>query len=48
MRRLAAFLGIVIDETQWDMICEYCSFDWMQQHATKSVSLGGAFWDALN
>ena len=25
---------------------EYCSFDWMKQHATKSVPLGGAFWDA--
>jgi aryl sulfotransferase len=46
MRRIAAFLDIPIDETQWEAICEYCSFEWMKQHATKSVPLGGAFWDA--
>ncbi len=22
-----------------------CSFDWMKSNATKSVPLGGAFWD---
>jgi aryl sulfotransferase len=46
MRRIAAFLDIPIDEARCETICEYCSFDWMKQHATKSVSLGGAFWDA--
>jgi aryl sulfotransferase len=46
MRQIAAFLGIAIDETRWDTILEYCSFTWMKQHATKSVPLGGAFWDA--
>ncbi len=46
MRRIAAFLEIPIDETQWEEILEYCSFDWMKRHATKSVPLGGAFWDA--
>jgi aryl sulfotransferase len=46
MRRIAAFLDIAIDETRWDTILEYCSFTWMKQHATKSVPLGGAFWDA--
>lgn len=45
MRRIAAFLGIPIDETRWDAIVEYCSFDWMKKHATQSVPLGGAFWD---
>jgi aryl sulfotransferase len=45
MRRIAAFLDIAIDEAKWPTICEYCSFDWMKQHATKSVPLGGAFWD---
>jgi aryl sulfotransferase len=46
MRRIAAFLGIEIDEARWDHIVEYCSFDWMKANATKSVPLGGAFWDA--
>ena len=46
MRRLAGFLGIPIDERHWPRILEYCSFDWMKRNATKSVPLGGAFWDA--
>ena len=46
MRRIAAFLDIPIDETRWEEILEYCSFDWMKRNATKSVPLGGAFWDA--
>lgn len=45
MRRIAAFLDIPIDETRWDTLLEYCSFDWMKRNATKSVPLGGAFWD---
>ena len=46
MRKLAGFLGIPIDERRWPRILEYCSFDWMKRNATKSVPLGGAFWDA--
>jgi len=46
MRRMAGFLDIPIDEKKWNTIAEYCSFDWMKAHATKSVPLGGAFWDA--
>ena len=46
MRRIAEFLDIPIDETQWEKTLEYCSFDWMKRNATKSVPLGGAFWDA--
>ncbi|MDP3459933.1 MAG: sulfotransferase domain-containing protein [Hyphomonas sp.] len=46
MRRMAAFLDIKIDESRWDRIVEYCRFDWMKANATKSVPLGGAFWDA--
>ena len=46
MRRIAAFLDIAIDESRWPSILEYCSFDWMKRNATKSVPLGGAFWDA--
>jgi aryl sulfotransferase len=46
IRRIAAFLDIPIDETHWEEILKYCSFDWMKQNAAKSVPLGGAFWDA--
>lgn len=45
MRRIAGFLGIAIDAARWPQIVEYCSFDWMKQNATRSVPLGGAFWD---
>lgn len=45
MRRIARFLDIPIDETRWPDIVKYCTFDWMKQNATKSVPLGGAFWD---
>ncbi|MSR63379.1 MAG: sulfotransferase domain-containing protein [Planctomycetes bacterium] len=46
MRRIARFLDIPIDEARWPKIVEYCSFEWMKKNATKSVPLGGAFWDA--
>lgn len=45
MRRIAAFLDIEIDESRWDAILEYCSFEWMKRNATKSTPLGGVFWD---
>ena len=45
MRRIADFLTIPIDESRWPAIQEYCSFDWMKKNASKSVPLGGAFWD---
>jgi aryl sulfotransferase len=46
MCRVAAFLDIPIDRTRWEAIVEHCSFGWMKKNATKSVPLGGAFWDA--
>ena len=46
IRRIARFLGIPIDEARWGAILEHCSFEWMKKHATRSVPLGGAFWDA--
>lgn len=46
MRALAKFLQIPVDTAAWPRILEYCSFDWMKANATKSVPLGGAFWDA--
>jgi aryl sulfotransferase len=45
MRRVAAFLEIPIDESRWEAILEYCSFDWMKSHAVKVVPLGGVLWD---
>lgn len=45
MRRIARFLDIAIDESRWPDIVTYCTFDWMKQNATRSVPLGGAFWD---
>lgn len=46
IRSIAEFLNIPINESRWPDILEYCSFDWMKKNATKSVPLGGAFWDA--
>lgn len=45
MQRIAAYLDIPIDTARWDAIVEYCTFDWMKRHASKSVPLGGAFWE---
>jgi aryl sulfotransferase len=46
IRKIADFLEIPIQESSWEKILEHCSFDWMKANATKSVPLGGAFWDA--
>ena len=45
IRRIAEFLEIPVDEEKWESILLHCSFDYMKQNATKSVPLGGAFWD---
>jgi aryl sulfotransferase len=45
MRRIAGFLGLPVNEARWRTILTHCSFDWMKRHATRSVPLGGAFWD---
>jgi aryl sulfotransferase len=45
IRRIADFLGVRSDPANWPAILEHCSFDYMKAHATKSVPLGGAFWD---
>jgi aryl sulfotransferase len=44
VRRVASFLDIPIDETQWEAILEHCSFDYMRAHAEESVPLGGKPW----
>lgn len=46
VRRIAQFLDIPIDESRWQQVLDHCSFAWMKQNATKTVPLGGAFWDA--
>ena len=46
MRAMTKFLEIPVKEESWPRILEYCSFEWMKANATKSVPLGGAFWDA--
>lgn len=45
MRRIAQFLEIDVAEEDWPQLIEYCSFDWMKQHAIKAVPLGGSLWD---
>jgi len=45
IRRIAQFLEIDIDESQWDQILEHCSFDYMKAHAELSVPLGGSLWE---
>ena len=45
IRRIAHLLDIAIDESRFATIVEHCSFDWMKANATRSVPLGGAFWD---
>ena len=45
IRRIAEFLEIPVNEEIWDSILLHCSFDYMKENATKSVPLGGAFWD---
>jgi len=45
IRKIAQFLDIPIDASNWDTILHHCSFDYMKQNAAKSVPLGGIFWD---
>ena len=45
IRRIAEFIETPIDESKWESILRHCSFDYMKANATKSVPLGGAFWD---
>lgn len=45
IQRIAEFLGIPIDPSKWSDILTHCSFDYMKQHASKSVPLVGTFWE---
>ncbi len=44
IRRIAKFLDIPIDESNWDIILEHCSFEWMKEHGEKIVPAAGAAW----
>jgi aryl sulfotransferase len=41
IRRIAAFLGVVIDEQRWPAIVEQCGFDYMKAHAERFAPHGG-------
>lgn len=45
IRKIAEFLDIPIAEEHWAGILKCCGFEYMKANATKSVPLGGAFWD---
>ena len=45
IRRIAAFLDIPIAEDKWEAILKHCSFEYMKEHGTRAVPLGGAFWE---
>jgi aryl sulfotransferase len=45
IRKIAEFLEIPIDESNWETIIEHCSFDYMKENAANSVPLGGAYWE---
>ena len=45
IRRIAAFLDIPIAEDKWETILKHCSFEYMKEHGTRAVPLGGAFWE---
>ena len=45
IRKLAAYLDIPINEDKWDDILRHCSFGYMKANATRSVPLGGIFWE---
>ena len=45
IRRIAAFLGIPVDEAKFETILKHCSFDHMKANGAAVAPLGGAVWD---
>jgi len=45
IRRIAAYLEIEIDESQWKVILNHCSFEYMKAHAAQSVPFGGEIFE---
>ena len=49
IRRIAAFLETPIDENQWPVILEHCSFDYMKAHGASIAPLmEGVFREGAN
>jgi len=45
IRRIAEYLDIPIDQRTWESIVLHCEFDYMKQHAKKSVPFYGDMWN---
>ena len=45
IRRVAEFLDIPVNENKWEDILLHCSFEYMKKNASKSVPMGGVFWE---
>lgn len=45
IRRIASFIDIPIDESNFDAVVEHCGFDFMKANPVNSVPLGGAIWE---
>ncbi len=45
MRRVAAFLGVAIDEARFATQVDHCTFDWMQRHGEAVVPMAGAIFE---
>ncbi|CEL97768.1 unnamed protein product [Vitrella brassicaformis CCMP3155] len=45
MRRVAAFLGIPIDETVFEKQVEHCTFEYMREYAHLFAPAGGSLWE---
>jgi aryl sulfotransferase len=41
MRGIAEFLEVDVASADWPKICEYCTFDWMKEHADETAPGGG-------
>lgn len=48
MRKIAAFLGIRVQEADWPSIAEHCSFDFMKQAAASIDQMGTIFNGGAN
>src|SRR5262249_46204599 len=45
MKKLAAFLGIDIADSEWPAILEHCSFDYRKANAAQVSPLGGGIFE---
>jgi aryl sulfotransferase len=46
VRRIAKFLDIAIDRSQWETILEHCSFEYMKANAAQSVPFEGSIFES--